>query len=253
MTSKITRCIRVLLCSLLVTATPVLSALKASELSDNATESLIRPYTANYVISRRGSNYGTGVKEVKQIAEKRYLLSYRSEVSFLFLSDKRNESSQLLLENERLFVDWYRFQRLGTGKDKDDKYYFDRQTHQVKDRNEVIRLGREGFDSSILDQLSYQLQLEMDFRAGKRQFDYQAINRKGVLRRYQFEILASEETLSLPFGEVNTVKLHRITDNTKRKTYAWFCPQLDYLMVRLQQFEDNKENFNIALKDVHWN
>jgi len=54
--------------------------------------------------------------------------------------------------------------------------------------------------------------------------------------------------LSLPYGNLKTVKVKLIRDSKKRETFAWFAPSLNYTLVRLQQFKEGEEQGDIKLK-----
>jgi predicted homoserine dehydrogenase-like protein len=51
----------------------------------------------------------------------------------------------------------------------------------------------------------------------------------------------------LPYGLIKTIKLKREIKEKKRVTYAWFAPELDYLLVRLYQVKKGTEQFEAQL------
>ncbi|AWB66543.1 hypothetical protein C2869_08920 [Saccharobesus litoralis] len=210
-------------------------------------------YKADYILSRRGSDYGNGSRQLIQLDNQRYLFNYSSQARFLFLSDERSETSQLWIDNNQVKVDWYRYKREGTGKDRDYHYQFDHQAKQVLDKDNKPTVTNTDLGYRVLDQLSYQLQLELDLKAAPLQdsYSYQGINRDGHIRDYEFKVV-EQPTISTPKGQFKTIKMQRITDNEDRVTYAWFAPELNYVLVRLQQMEDGDESFNISLKEIEW-
>ena len=56
------------------------------------------------------------------------------------------------------------------------------------------------------------------------------------------------EQLTLPYGMLEGIKVEIVRQNSTRETFAWFSPQLNYQLVRLQQFKDDKEQGDIQLK-----
>ena len=54
----------------------------------------------------------------------------------------------------------------------------------------------------------------------------------------------------LPYGLVKTVKFKREVVEKKRITYAWFAPELDYLLVKLYQIKGDVEQFEAQLESV---
>ena len=83
--------------------------------------------------------------------------------------------------------------------------------------------------------------------SGETNLSYDFVNYRGELRTYGVEVVA-KESLSLPYGEFDTVKVKLIRDSKTRETFAWFAPSLNYTLVRLQQFKDGEEQGDIKLK-----
>ena len=54
----------------------------------------------------------------------------------------------------------------------------------------------------------------------------------------------------LPYGLVKTIRLKREVIEKKRVTYAWFAPELDYLLVKLHQIKGDVEQFEAQLQSV---
>ncbi|MCA1768321.1 MAG: DUF3108 domain-containing protein, partial [Idiomarina sp.] len=67
---------------------------------------------------------------------------------------------------------------------------------------------------------------------------------------YRFKVLAKEQQLSLPYGEVEAIKVERIRDNNRRQTFFWFAPELNYVMVKMQQFKEGEEQATMSLKSL---
>jgi len=49
---------------------------------------------------------------------------------------------------------------------------------------------------------------------------------------------------------VKTIRLKREVIEKKRVTYAWFAPELNYLLVKLNQTKGDVEQFEAQLKSV---
>ena len=54
----------------------------------------------------------------------------------------------------------------------------------------------------------------------------------------------------LPYGLVKTIKLKREVTEKERVTYAWFAPELNYLLVRLYQSKGGTEQFEAQLTAI---
>ena len=51
----------------------------------------------------------------------------------------------------------------------------------------------------------------------------------------------------LPYGLVKALKYKREVAEKERVTYAWFAPELDYLLVRLYQIKEGVDQFEAQL------
>ncbi|MFL1406415.1 DUF3108 domain-containing protein [Marinobacter sp. M1N3S26] len=100
-----------------------------------------------------------------------------------------------------------------------------------------------------LDPLGFQLQLQQDLKAGKKDVTY-AVADDGDFDEDRFAVIG-EETQDTPFGEQRTVKVEKVRDaDSKRSTLMWFAPELDYLLVRLVQVEPDGSRYEVNLKDA---
>ena len=103
------------------------------------------------------------------------------------------------------------------------------------------------WEDGVQDAISYQAQMRLDLLAGKKEFDYPIVDKKGKTRHYKFEIIGTE-TISLPYGNIETIKAKRLYNNDKRQALAWFAPSMDYLLVRMWKGEKGVAQFDVQLK-----
>ena len=87
--------------------------------------------------------------------------------------------------------------------------------------------------------------MRMDVAAGKKSLRYKILSR-GKIKEYQFEYVA-DEALKLPIGTVNTVKYKRAGNRGSRETLVWLSKDHDYVLARLWQSEDGKEQADLKL------
>ena len=67
------------------------------------------------------------------------------------------------------------------------------------------------------------------------------------MRHYVLKVVGKEQ-LDLPFGMIEGIKVKILRENSTRETIAWFSPQLNYQLVKLQQFKSGNEQGEIRLK-----
>lgn len=96
-------------------------------------------------------------------------------------------------------------------------------------------------EDGLLDPLGYQVQLHQDIRSGKRDMDYQVLDR-GKIDSERFGVVADAESAYL--------KAEKIREDSKRQTLMWFDPDNKYVLVRLLQVEPDGSEYQLKLKDV---
>ncbi|PSL16861.1 uncharacterized protein DUF3108 [Marinobacterium halophilum] len=99
------------------------------------------------------------------------------------------------------------------------------------------------------DKLSYQLQMRLDLLAGKTEMTYSVAD-GGKLKEYRFKV-TGEEQVDTPYGRYNTVRVMRDRgEEADRETLIWLAPELDYLIVRLEQTESDGKTYALLLKNL---
>lgn len=220
------------------------SSVQANVASVQANMGKVDPFTnfaAEFKAYRFGKELGHANLALTKLENELYRLDYSSSVSLFFLSDKRKETSYFNLENTQIIPLSYVFKRTGTGSDKHTRIIFDHE------KNKILVNDRPSFPlEDQLDNQLYRLDLQAKLAQGETKFDYRVINDRGEYREYQMQVLGVE-SLTLPFGEVDTIKVGIVRENSSRNTIAWFSPALNYQLVRLQQFKDGEEQGDIKL------
>lgn len=159
------------------------------------------------------------------------------------------ESSHLDISANQVIPQSYHYKRKVLGKKREARLTFDWQ--QAKVHNDVENKPWEmTITPGTQDKLSYQLQMRLDLKAGKTgPFSYQVAD-GGKLKTYKFKLMGHEK-LQTPLGELDTIKVARDRGpNADRKTYIWFAPAEDYLIVQLRQVESDGKVYALALKSV---
>jgi hypothetical protein len=151
--------------------------------------------------------------------------------------------------SHRVIPKHYSYVRDGLGKSREEELNFDWEKFTVYNPKKNTTWAMVG-GHDLQDDLSYQLQLRQDLLAGKNKFVYRISNGKKV-KEYFFEIVG-EETLDTPLGDVKTIKVKRSYLKGSRATYAWFAKEYQYLLIRLQQ-EENDSIYTINISKASLN
>ncbi|WP_152086305.1 DUF3108 domain-containing protein [Pseudoalteromonas sp. A25] len=203
------------------------------------------PYNAEYQVSRKGSVQGSAFRALTKLDNNTYQLKYRSEIEWMIFSDEREETSTFKMQGEQPIPMEYSMIRSGTGPDKDYKITFDHKNQAILSNQDKYPLDVKWI-SQQQDLLTYQLQLRNDLKAGKQTFSYPIIDKKGNQRTYDFAV-DGEETITLPVGNVKTIRIKRLYDNDKRQATVWLAPEYDYMVVKMYKGKEGIEQFQVQL------
>jgi len=214
---------------------------QAQDVTDNLPD--LVPFEATYTAFKWGDDVGNATMKLEPLADEQYSLTYSSHVSKFFLSDERFEHSIFMIEDSSLVPSQYHYARTGTGPDSEISILFKKSPSPV-----VVVEGKDNlvWDDELDNQL-YRIDLGRQLAVDKRDLGYDFINYRGQKRHYGIHILG-KETLALPYGKLDTIKVKLVRDSKTRETFAWYSPKLDYQLVRLQQFKDGDEQGDIKLK-----
>ena len=112
-------------------------------------------------------------------------------------------------ENQAIPLE-YSMSRKGTGPDKQYNLVFDQNKKQIFSSKNKHPLKID-WKADQKDLLTYQFQLRQDLKAGKTSFSYPIIDKNGNQRNYDFEV-DGKETITLPIGNVETIRVKRLYD-----------------------------------------
>lgn len=216
--------------------------LPASALASEDAIQLV-PFHATYSAIKWSDEIGQVEMELKPLSTDQYSLTYSSKVSKFFLSDKRYEHTIFRVQDDQLIPDQYYYSRTGTGPDKKLSVEFGKPESTSLLINEKETLPWQG----ELDNQIYRVDFPLQLAAGKKEAHYSFINERGKSRTYHMKVMGNE-TLTLPYGKIDTIKAEIVRENSSRETYMWFAPSLNFNLVRLQQFKDGDEQGDVQLK-----
>jgi len=202
----------------------------------------VNPFSASFIAYHDGSDVGEATLELSHLSDSQYQLRYASKVSKFFLSDRRYETSIFKVDEEQLVPISYRYKREGTGSNKSLSVEFDSASDTI-----IVNDDKTLDWNNEMDNQLFRVDLSNRLREGQQQFTYHFINYRGQKKQYEFEVLGVDN-LSLPYGQLAATKVKINRETNKRVTYAWFAPDLDYSLVRLQQFKEGKEQGDIKLQ-----
>ncbi|MBA6265714.1 MAG: DUF3108 domain-containing protein [Colwellia sp.] len=216
----------------------------------NTEQHVIQPFTAKYNLIRSADIVGSASRTLEYISPEHAKYSYKTDIEWLIFSDNRQEVSLVNIDLHKVTPVQYDFQREGTGPDKSYVWQYniaDNLAKNLKDNTEIA----VDFPSNIQDKLSYHLQNRLNLIQHPEQklFVYPVISHSGKIKNYVYQY-DGEDELMLPFGMVKAIRLKREVIEKKKVTYAWFAPELNYLLVKIQQIKSDVEQFDAQLTSL---
>ena len=225
---------------------------------ENKVNPIIPAFKATYTLLHNSDPIGTAIRQLTYVeniegssaASQSAVYHYETDIEWLIFSDQRTETSNLSLENGKVTPHHYQYKRKGTGRDKSYEWRYNLPNKTAKDvkNDKLINLAvAEG----LQDKLSYHLQNRLDLlnNPKNKQFSYSVITTSGAIKDYSYHY-DGEEELILPYGLVKTIRLKREIPEKKRVTYAWFAPELNYLLVKLYQVKAGAEQLEAQLSSI---
>jgi len=204
------------------------------------------PYRATYTnrVDAAISFSGEAIRELKQLNDQTWEISVEASAMMANI----RESSQIKLENGQILPLQYDYKRRILTRNREAQLRFDWDAgHVTTDIDD--KPWRMAIDPGIHDKLSYQLQMPFDLKAGLTTLEYLVAD-GGQKQVYRFQVTGEDE-VETPAGTFTAVRVERDRgEDSDRETLIWFAPELDYLVVRLEQVEPNGNRFALLLKSV---
>lgn len=211
----------------------------------------LSPYEAHYQVTRGGEDFGDGYRMLETSPDGEWQLRSKTDISWFILSDVRETRSVFVYnqDDQRFTPIEFLYMRSGTGSDKSFHATFDAAEREVRnvDSGRLIDIT---WQDGLYDEASVIEKLRLDVAAADREvYAYDIIDEKGNPDEYRFAIVG-EQTVTTPYGQLTAVKVERLRDSNRRQTYFWFAPELDYLLVKLQQFKEGEEQATMTLREL---
>ncbi len=210
----------------------------------------IEDFTAKYNIVHDGDIVGKAVRKLTNLPNGDIEFSYKTDIKWLIFSDHRVESTVNTIVDGVVIPKQYKSSREGTGKDKYYQWSFDAESKTATNLKKKKPLTTIiDWPQGLQSKLSYHLQSRFNLINNRKDFNFEVISHSGKISTYKYEYLGEEELMT-PYGNITAVKLRRQKPGKKKITFAWFAPELNYLMVKLYQIESDFKQFHAELVSV---
>ena len=221
----------------------------AASLSGAVRAGPLPDFSASYELRLGSLRIGTSTVSLENLPDGGYRYESRSTPTPLvawLLRDKLHETSSGTLTGDGVRPDQYHYSRSGGKKEREDELVFDWQSMRVSNDVEGSRWEMD-IPASTLDKLASQLGMMLALDQGKTDITFNIADDK-KLKKYRFQVVG-KETLELPAGTFETVKILKLRENKNRETFVWCAPALNYLPVRIWQREKDDVEYESELAE----
>jgi hypothetical protein len=205
-------------------------------------------FKASYELTRGSMKIGNSTIELSTGSDGSYIYKSRSwPVRWVawFLKDKLYETSRGTITDAGIRPDDYHYHRTGGRKEREARLVFDWE-RMVVENNVEDSPWEMDIPAGTIDKLASQLGMMHALANGEDDIAFNIAD-GGKLKEYRFKVI-DEETLELPAGTFETIKITKLRDNKKRETYIWCAPALNYLPVRIWQREKDDSEYQSDLE-----
>jgi hypothetical protein len=205
-------------------------------------------FEASYILKRGSLRIGSSNIEFRSGDDGSYVYESRSWptrwVAWL-LKDRLQESSRGDIIADGLRPDTYHYLRSGGSREREADLSFDWEQNLVSNHVEGSLWEME-IPTGTIDKLASQLGMMLALRQDKDDVTFKVAD-GGHLKEYRFKVIG-HETIEVPAGTFETVKITKLRDNKDRITYVCWAPALNYLPVRIWQRETDDAEYTSDLE-----
>ena len=229
----------------------LIAALAASVLQ----AATLRDFKATYILKLGSLRIGTSTLTLQTGTDGSYRYeshSWPSRWISWLLKDQLRETSRGHITPAGIRPDKYHYLRNGGDKKREAKLTFNWDKHSVSNHVEGSRWEMD-IPAGTVDKFASQLSMMLALQQDKKDVTFNIAD-GGHLKEYRYKVVG-HETLEVPAGTFETVKITKLRDNKKRQTYVWCAPALNYLPIRIWQRETDDsvytsdlESFNETLR-----
>ena len=164
-----------------------------------------------------------------------------------FRDDRVEETSRGRVDANGIYPDHYRFKRRGGKGDKQAEVSFDWTAGQVE--NTVDGQSWEmAIPQGTLDKLVVQIAMMQKLQDSVQDQHFRVAD-GGKLKDFRIHIRA-RETLELPAGNFDTIKVEKTPEHGGRQTHLWLAPSLGYLPVQIMRIEEDGARYYSTLESA---
>ena len=199
-------------------------------------------YRSKYKAGWFSFNVGAN-RTLKQISDHVWQLSFNAKAS---MAGVKETSVFSFIQGKIVPIDYdYKASGLIEEDDRDLNFLSD---------TKIIRNNRTGQDikgqwrDGLQDNLTYIMQASLFLAQGQEEFTIPVFEKKKT-KNLTFRVIG-KESIKLPAGTYETIKVQQLRKDKKREIHAWFAIQEGYPLIKLRDKKDGKERYRIEATKV---
>ncbi len=200
-------------------------------------------FSASYKVSRGAIGIGTARIALTRETGGGYHYtshSWPSGWAGLFNKDRRHETNSGQYTDGRLRPEKYHYLRTDGDRERVAHLTFDWKAMQVEN-NVAGSRWKMSIPEGTQDKLSTRLGMMQALGTGETDFSFDVAD-GGKLKQFHYQVLG-KETLELPAGTFDTVKVAERRDGARHETWVWCAPALNYLPVQILRQKQNDTRY----------
>lgn len=207
----------------------------------------LAPYSIQYDVIHDGDDVGTASRKLIQLSNGQWQLAMKSDISYYFLSDKRQETSRFTVENKQILpLVYQRHSKTSMRSDSTLMQNFD-WANKIEHGSYKKKEWSQPLKAGYLDQLT-QLTLVREHLLTQRPIPAIDISYRGSVRHHEFKVLG-QETLNTKKGPIKTAKVQLKETQRERQTNFWFALEHNMIPVQIQRIKEGEEQAKLVATD----
>lgn len=206
-----------------------------------AADCALTPYTIDYQSKYKFGWFSFDIearRELSRQEDDRWKLDFNAEASMAKL---REMSVFKCSDNQITPMDY--LYRAGGLIDEDDRTLVFLETSQTIRDQEKDKAYTDDWEPGIQDNLTYIQQASIVLSQGLQEFTFPVFEKKKT-KPFRFRVVG-EESIKVPAGTFQAIKVRQIRDDKDREIYAWFAKQPGFPLIRLKDKDNGKEKYRI--------
>ncbi|GAA0197817.1 hypothetical protein GCM10009123_01300 [Kangiella japonica] len=207
----------------------------------------LQPYSIQYEVIHDGDNVGTASRNLIQLSNGQWQLAMESDISYYFLSDKRQETSRFTVEDKQILpLVYQRYSQTSMRSDSTLMQNFD-WINKVEHGSYKKKEWSQPLKPGYLDQLT-QLTLVRENLLTQKPIPAIDISYRGSVRHHEFKVLG-QETLNTKKGPIKTAKVQLKETQRERQTNFWFALEHNMIPIQIQRIKEGEEQAKLVATD----